>query len=205
MTKQLEQIIKDISGEEGRIADLNFAYQNSWLLDKLRARGDHIKFQQWDKLNVLNKEITTKLHEPGIMESLLIPKCAFVSIESETAYNIICSQSSIEFDFKNNQKLSAKITEAPEPTNVIWENRDFDKSIRYSRLILVITVVLIVLFLTFLATVEAKAMTNDLIGKYDDSINCEELDKMFGYKVLEKLAADEWNDYYKNGGMDIDR
>jgi len=44
MTKQLEQIIKEISGEEGRVADLNFAYQNSWLLDMLRTRGDHIKF-----------------------------------------------------------------------------------------------------------------------------------------------------------------
>ena len=153
MTKQLEQIIKDISGEEGRIADLNFAYQNSWLLDMLRTRGDHIKFQQWDKLNVLNKEITRKLREPEMMESLLIPKCAFVSIESETAYNVICSQSSIKFDFKNDIKISAKINEAPEPTNVIWENRDFDKSIRYTRLILVITAVLIVLFLTFLATV----------------------------------------------------
>jgi hypothetical protein len=61
--------------------------------------------------------------------------------------------------------------------------------------------VVIVLFLTFLATVKGKSMTNDLIGKYDDSINCEELDKMFSPSVLEKLAADEWNDYYKNGGM----
>jgi hypothetical protein len=49
--------------------------------------------------------------------------------------------------------------------------------------------------------VKGKSMTNDLIGKYDDSINCEELDKMFSPSVLEKLAADEWNDYYKNGGM----
>ena len=34
MIKQLEAILKDISGEEdGRISDINFAYHNSWLLE----------------------------------------------------------------------------------------------------------------------------------------------------------------------------
>jgi len=45
------------------------------------------------------------------------------------------------------------MSEAPEPTNVIWENRDFDKQIRYTNLIYVIIAVLTVLFITFLATV----------------------------------------------------
>ena len=44
---------------------------------------------------------------------------------------------------------------------------------------MVIFAVLIVLFLTFMATVQAKAMTNDLIGKYDDSMNCKEVEKMY--------------------------
>ena len=33
MMKLLEQTLKDISGkEDGRIADINFAYYNSWLI-----------------------------------------------------------------------------------------------------------------------------------------------------------------------------
>ena len=60
--------------------------------------------------------------------------------------------------------------------------------------------VLVVLFITFLATVKAKSMTNALTGKYDDSINCEEISHMYPPKVLSQLAADEWTDYYKNGG-----
>jgi hypothetical protein len=60
------------------------------------------------------------------MESLIIPKCAFVSIETETAYNIIATRDSIDLDLKNGQpKKTLKVAEAPEPTNVIWENRDF--------------------------------------------------------------------------------
>lgn len=73
----------------------------------------------------------------------------------------------------------SKVAEAPEPTNVIWENRDFDKNIRYTFLIYVIVAVSAVLFITFLATVKAKSMTNDLINKYDESINCSEMNKMY--------------------------
>lgn len=212
MTKTLEDIIKQKGGEDGRISDINFAYHNSWLLERLRERGDCIKYQQWDKLNALNRTITEEIHQD--LQSgakLIVPKCAFVSMESETAYNILAQESEIEFDFtyqdENGQskKKCTKIAEAPEPTNVIWENRDFNKAIRYTRLVLVITAVLVVLFITFLATVQAKAMTNDLIGKYDDSINCNEMNHMYDEKTLSKLAADEWIDYYKNGGEEIDR
>ena len=74
--------------------------------------------------------------------------------------------------------------EAPEPTNVIWENRDFDKTIRWFRLTMIILLVAFVLLLTFLATVQAKTLTNELTGKYDTSINCKELETMYDKKTL---------------------
>lgn len=99
----------------------------------------------------------------------------------------------------------SKMGEAPEPTNVIWQNRDFDKAIRYTNLVYVILAVVTVLFITFLATVQAKAMTNDLIGKYDESVNCGDMKKMYQESQLSQLAADEWLDYYKNGEEDVGR
>lgn len=153
LIKKIEEIILELSGEVGRVADLNFAYQNSWLLDMLRKRGDHIKFQQWDKLNEINAKITSELRKDGVMDTVITPKCAFVSIESELAYNVIATRDSIVLDLKNGQGVKTlKVAEAPEPTNVIWENRDLVKSIRYARLMLVIIAVLVVLFMTFLAT-----------------------------------------------------
>ena len=95
--------------------------------------------------------------------------------------------------------------EAPEPTNVIWENRDFNKEIRWRRLIYIIFAVIFVLFVTFLATVKAKAMTNELIGKYDESINCDEMARMYDDKTLSRLAANEWMDYYREGGKNAGR
>ena len=45
LIKKLEEILKQLSGDDGgKIADINFAYYNSWLLDGLRERGDAIKY-----------------------------------------------------------------------------------------------------------------------------------------------------------------
>ena len=87
LSKKLEEYIKEISGVEGRVSDLTFAYCNSWLIDKLRQRGQHIINQKWDDLNKINEEITKDIHDN--MDKVIEPKCAFVSIETEEAYNIL--------------------------------------------------------------------------------------------------------------------
>lgn len=207
LARELEKILKEMSGDDdGKIADINFAYYNSWLLDGLRTRGEHIIYGEWDKLNELNRSMTEKIHKDSNLEDITTPKCAFVSIESETYYNYL---SDVETEGEKGKIIIAgvksSVKEAPEPTNVIWENRDFDKQVRWAKFILVCIAVIFVLFLTFLATVKAKSMTNDLIGKYDDSINCQEMGHMYKYDVLQKLAADEWLDYYQNGGEDSGR
>lgn len=43
--EEIERLMREISGEEGfTVADVNFAYQNSWLIDKLKERGTAIKW-----------------------------------------------------------------------------------------------------------------------------------------------------------------
>ena len=127
LSKKLEEHIKEISGVEGRVSDLTFAYCNSWLIDKLRQRGQHIINQKWDDLNKINEEITKDIHDN--MDKVIEPKCAFVSIETEEAYNILSEAG--DKGKINICGYDSKVQEAVEPTNVIWENRDFDKSIRW--------------------------------------------------------------------------
>ena len=113
---------------------------------------------------------------------MITPKCAFVSIENETYYNYLSDVETVNEATGQLEKgkitlggKRSKVQEAPEPTNVIWENRDFQKEARYIKLLLVIIAVCVVLFLTFMVTVYAKNTTNELVGKYDDSLNCKEL------------------------------
>jgi hypothetical protein len=171
---EIERLMREISGEDGfKVADVNFAYQNSWLIDKLKQRGSAIKWQDWKKLNELNQNITTELKER--MEETITPVSAFVTIESETAYNYVCGVPSLKlFGSESN------VHEAVEPTNIIWENRDFSKLLRAAKAVMILIAVMTVLFITFVATFKAKDMQNVLVGKYSTDIKCSELKDMYG-------------------------
>jgi hypothetical protein len=198
LQKLVEDRTNEISGGQGgKVADINFAYKNMYLLDSLVTRGDYIKYKQWDELNKLNKEMTIELHKN--MEEYITPVCAFISMESEEAYNHIVQSGKFNILGKE-----STIKEAVEPTNVIWENRDMRKDVRAARMFLVVISVVSVLVITFFITTYAKNVTNETIGKYDDSIKCKELAKIYTGDTLQKLAADDWIDFYINGGDDLD-
>ena len=129
----------------------------------LREKGDYIKWQEWKKLNALNKELTRRVHEDmenaenafidpaNTKPTICDPISAFVSMESEEAYNNL----SKKVEIKLGDGLS-EIREALEPTNIIWENYDFDDFTRRKRFIMIIGTILFVLFLTFCVTFKAK-------------------------------------------------
>jgi hypothetical protein len=116
------------------------------------------------------------------------------------AYNIICGKETIKLF-----GTETKVKEAVEPTNIIWENRDFSKTLRAAKAFVILCAVLAVLFITFLATFKAKDIQNKLVGKYDTSIKCSELKDMYTDEQIQTMAADEWYAYYRGGGIDEDR
>ena len=154
------------------MADINFAYRNSWLIDRLKERGQSIIWQDWAKLNEINQTITGEIREN--LQDTIKPVSAFVTIESETAYNYICGVETIQLFGRE-----TKVKEAVEPTNIIWENRDFSKLVRAAKALWILIAVVIVLVITFLATFKAKDIQNRLVGKYDTSIKCSELKDMY--------------------------
>ena len=121
-------------------------------------------------------------------------------METEEAYNNLSSMPEIRLG-----DGQSPISEALEPTNIIWENYDFDDTTRKKRFIMIIGTIVFVLFLTFCVTFKAKDATKTLVGKYDVSIKCSELDKIYSRQQLSNLAADEWIEYYKKGGEEMDR
>lgn len=71
-----------------RIADLNFSYHNSWLIDLLKVRGDAFKKNNWEEVKRLNSVMSNKVRQN--YNELTKPVSAFVTMESEVAYNCIC-------------------------------------------------------------------------------------------------------------------
>ena len=134
--------------------------------------------------------------------NLTDPISAFVSIETEEAYNNLATKDPPELEIGG--KPSA-IEEALEPTNILWENYDMGWGMRTLLLANIVFITSVVLGVTFLVSFKAKDEEQDLIGIYDNSITCEEVSKIYSYPELSKLAADEWVDYYTKGGEDDER
>jgi len=165
IVKRIEEELDKLSGGQGgKVATIDFTYNNSWLLDMLRERGDYVKWQEWKKLNQINKEMTRRIHEDSMnveqaklnpaeaKPSLADPISAFISMESEESYNNLSAMPEIRLG-----DGISPISEALEPTNIIWENFDFDNTTRRKRFLMIIGTICFVLFLTFCVTFKAKA------------------------------------------------
>jgi len=142
--------------------------------------------------------MTKRLHES--YDDTITPVSAFVCIECETAYNLVCGEETLAL-FGGNPKVK----EAVEPTNIIWENRDFSKLVRVAKAFMILVAVVVVLFLTFIATFKAKDMQNQLVGKYSTAMKCSEIKDMYSDLQIQTMAADEYQAYYLKGGADEDR
>ena len=195
VVKEVEAELNRLSdGNGGKVGAVDFTYHNSWLIDMLKEKGDLIKWQEWEKLNYLNKEMTRKIHEDmavgenavndpeNAKPCLLDPISAFVSMETEEAYNFLATKESGEMTLGNAQST---IEEALEPTNILWENYDMDLFTQAARFTVIILVTCFILFITFCVSFQAKAMEKDLIGKYDNSLSCSEVSHIYSAPQLQ--------------------
>ena len=157
-------------------------------MDMLKEKGDFIKWQEWEKLNILNKEMTRKIHEDmeggenaandpyNAKPTINDPISAFVAMESEEAYNFLATKESGEMTLGN---ASSTIEEALEPTNVLWENYDMDALTQAARFTVIVLVTVFILFITFCVSFQAKDMEKETIGKYDDALSCSEVASIY--------------------------
>ena len=203
--KRLEdELDKLFEGDGGKVSSVDFTYRNSFVIFAMREKGEYIKWHEWNKLNELNRSLTTDVQKDILNYEkepcMLDPVSAFISMESEEHYNKMATMPKITLG-----GYDSDIREALEPTNILWENFDMDEGLRNTRFVKIIGVIMFVLLLTFLVTFKAKATQKELIGKYDVSIKCSELSKIYSYPELSKLAADEWVNYYEQGGEEQGR
>lgn len=88
------------------------------------------------------------------------------------------------------------IEPAAEPTNIIWEHRDFTAGDRAVRFVINVIGVSIALICAFAITILIKQNFAVLTAKYDVSVNCKTLNKQYDEDTLSKLASNEWEEFY---------
>ena len=90
---------------------------------------------------------------------------------------MLCESPNLILDDKYETLIN---TEPIEPTNIQWENFDFDNSTRNKRFFIIIGTILFVLFVTFQITLRAASTQKELnLGKYDSTADCYQLEKIY--------------------------
>lgn len=70
-----------------RISMITFAFDNAPLINLLRTRGQHIKFERYDKMRDINRKIDSLKSDPNNLQKINRPVTAFLTLENEEGLN----------------------------------------------------------------------------------------------------------------------
>ena len=127
-----------------------------------------------ERIAKINSKIEGYLRTHANDNRFFIPDSAFVVFESDKARRIMMKPRNSMMIGKE-KVLFAK---APQPTDIIWENRI--KEPRFQKLIFGSIALFILFSLNLLATFSFNDAQLDLIKKYDTKIDCQNLIKVSG-------------------------
>ena len=176
------------------MSHITFAFNNVPLLKLLALRGKFVTMANLDKIKEIDEKINAMKNQKS--EELSRPVAAFITFESQEGYERAC-----ELKPKTNFKREIIETkykflgeplcfwEAPEPTNIIWENRDKTFSQQAQRKGIVITVIFLLLLLAFMAFFFLKKQTVANSKIYPATVDCPSIDAMFPNSTIYQYFA----------------
>lgn len=217
VTDELETILTampalGLDGPEGdaapvKIAILTFAFDNPKVIAWLKERGDAIKTENWANLHKVNNKIRLALkNDRNLLDKLQTPCSVFATFQTEEGYQRALNYNSVletnaeeygRYEYFLDQKID--IQPASEPTDIIWENRQFSEDDRTFRRVIVGITILFMLCISFsVIFVCAKASMakklkypkvncEEFASEYVDRLDYWEHDAISEFKINEKL------------------
>lgn len=142
--------------ERINISICTLAFENGALIDLLKKRGTAIRYEKYDEMRQFDDQIDDLKNTPEKYDKLTFPCSVFFTFENEEGYNRACQyHETVDNDDKYEKYrtlfgIDFELQEASEPTDIIWENRQYTPQERTKRMAVTITVVLISLFISFI-------------------------------------------------------
>lgn len=125
----------------------------------------------------------------------MTPVSCFITFESEEGYQRALSLSKSSHHEIKILGYKPQVSEAPEPTNVIWEHRQITHAQRVFRFILSVLIIVFLLMCSFSIIVVLKRMGNDYNKKYVVS-DCKQLISSYDPTYINDKAVQNWFDFY---------
>lgn len=158
-----------------RVADLVFSYNNSALIHALRARGNFIALQKFDKAQQQDVKINELFSD---FSSLTRPTAAFITFEEEDATIIALNNKSARQVLGQPMKFKA----ASEPTDIIWENRIYTRADYFFRQLVAFTIIGILLFASFAVIYKVARMSAEISREFP-KVDCEAITHTYGNQL----------------------
>ena len=159
-----EEVLHDIELEEEKeiaVADVRFGYKNRRLINMMLKRGAQLGADKpKEQVNDTDEQINALINDHG--DKLQIPVCAFVTFTTqeakERAMKYFCKfnedgTDNLDYEAFSSSGFELKVTDAPEPSNIIWENLEvssFYQKANFSVVVVIITAALVAVFFLFL-------------------------------------------------------
>ena len=162
-------------------ANITFAYDNPELLRLLTIRGNAVTSGKFDRLPAINE----KLQELKVTKKnkLIRPVAAFLTFNTQEGY-----ERALKYWGPGSENLFSEPTEAhkfcdtlikvkpaPEPSNIIWENRHITPNVQLRNKIIVSFGILCLLGLAFALFTFAKIKVASIQEKYPPTFDCSDI------------------------------
>ena len=179
---QLNKFTYVINDIEVGFANITFAYDNPELLNLLATRGSAVTSGKFDKLPAINEKLQ-ELKDTK-KNKLIRPVAAFLTFNTQEGY-----ERALKYWGPNSEKNGfselteahkfcdtvIKVKPAPEPSNIIWENRHFTRKKKLRNKIIVAFVILCLLGLAFALFTYAKMKVSDIQERYPPTFDCTDI------------------------------
>ena len=167
-----------------KVADIVFSFNNSRLIEALRARGGKIASNDFDGMREEETKINALFQD---FDKLTVPTSAFITFESDDTANLADETKPDGIITMLNQNFVFQT--CSEPTDIIWENRHFTGRDYFFRQLFAFTVIGILLFGSLIIIYIISAKSADMASVFP-AVNCDGISEAYGDKLQTYAVTD---------------
>jgi len=159
---------------------VSFAFKNDEIIELLKKRGNLIKQMQYHEVDTLDKKLIKMIKNDEKYNEFTTPVCAFITFYRERGQEQAMNYTKLNekrndadhhgaLDYLIQHTIFNEIPyfrPAPDPTNIIWENRHISKNSFLRNLILGTVLLLAILLCMFYLIYQLKKTTFANTMKY---------------------------------------
>ena len=184
--------------EHVKIAITTFAFKNPDIINLLKERGDIIKNERWKEMEAIDQDIN-KIKKEKI-DDLMTPVAVFMTFECEEGVNRAMAYNEIVEKDESLSHLRTwlghhtfEIKKAPEPSDIIWENRHFTTFDRLKQKVKNFIWIFLLLTISFACVYIGAVYSLNSLYTYPD-VNCDSLPLINSPQLMEDAAFREWTE-----------